>query len=286
MTSRSGARPLGGRLTREAKILLRSVERTARTAPYLTGPLRTFRFFQAVRRDPLARQPITGFRYGRLRFGIRPVDWYAMETILLKREYALLGRLFADRAPRTVIDAGAHVGLFAVYLLSSWPEAEVLSVEASPETFALLERNRLGNPGYAWRTHNAALWDEQGEVFFDSEGLSLGWHVSTLETPERVPAVRLDTLVDSMLAAGERVSLLKIDIEGAEERALASCPAVLDRADALVVEVHPACDREAIVRLLRARFPHLYDTAAPHQPFPVLVAERRPRSGAPFRLLA
>ncbi len=286
MTSAMPASESPGRLVRRAKAVLGPLKQAVMTAAHWTSPVETLRFFRAVRRDPLARQPVTRFRYARLRFGIRPVDWYGMKTILLQREYAFLGRLFADRAPRTVIDAGAHIGLFAVYLLSSWPEAEVFSIEASPETFALLERNREANPSYAWRARQFALWDEDGEVFFDSGGLSLGWHVSRLETGERVAALRLDTLLASHLRAGERVSLLKIDVEGAEERVLAACPEVLDRTDAVVIEVHPgACDQATVVRLLRARFPYLYEVSAPDQRFPVLVAERRPRPGAPFRPL-
>jgi FkbM family methyltransferase len=286
MSAAPGATALAPRRAREPRLFLRSVFWTARTARYLTGVVPTIGFFRTVRRNPLARHPVTEFRYGRLRFAIRPVDWYAMNSILLEREYGVLDLLFAQAPPRTVIDAGAHVGLFAVYLLSSWPEAQVLSVEASPDTFALLEKNREGNPGYAWRADQCALWDRDGEVSFDSGGLSMGWHVSTVETRERVPAARLDTYLANRLPGGERVSLLKIDIEGAEERALSACPEVLDRVDAVLVEIHPpSCDEEAVLRLLRGRFPRLYELGVPHQSFPVVVAARRPLAGAPLRPL-
>lgn len=268
------------------KLLRFALKRTVLTAPYWTDAVKTFRYFWAARQNKLARQPVTWFRYKQLRVGVRPVDWYIMESIILQQEYALLQPLLAGRPPGIVVDAGANIGLFSVYTLAEWPDAEVYAIEASPETYAALRGTHAANPGHAWHIHQYALWDADGEVAFETEGLSIGWRVSEA-AQVKVPAIRLDSFIQRCLPAGRRIALLKLDIEGAEAAVLQACPETLERVDAVLIEIHPQwCEAQAVIEVLRAAFPQVYDVATPNSHFPLVVASRWPVAAETFRPLA
>jgi hypothetical protein len=74
--------------------------------------------------------------------------------------------------------------------------------------------------------------------------------------PDRspVPARRLEGLIDELLPA-TRISLLKLDIEGAEERVLKSARGALAMVDSVVIEVHARrVSEENVLQLLREEF--------------------------------
>lgn len=268
------------------KLISSSLKRTALTAPYWTNVVQTFKYFLATRKNRLSRHPVTWFHYKRLLFGLRPIDWHIMESIVLQQEYALLKQLFSDHTPEIVIDAGANIGLFSVYILAMWPDAEIYAIEASPETYATLKQTQEKNLEYAWHTYQYALWDKNGEVPFESEGLCIAWHISEDNTKAQVPAIRLDSFINNALPQDERISLLKIDIEGAEGSALLACPDVLERVDSVLIEVHPhLCDQKAVTAILWDKFPYVYDVSTPNSYYPLFLSTRWPLSGSKFRLV-
>jgi FkbM family methyltransferase len=266
------------------KPLLSALKWTALTAAYWKNAVQTFGFFLATKKDNLKREPFTWFQHKGLNFGVRPIDWFAMESIMLEHEYHLVQHLFAHQPPTLVIDAGANIGLFSIYILATWPNAQIFSIEASPETFSVLQKNQKQNPRYTWYLFQYALWDKDGEVFFDDEGLSLGWHVVTGASTLRVPALRLDSFIKKNICPDTRISLLKMDIEGAEQTVLQACPEVLDRVEALLIEIHPnLCDQAAVISILKAKFAYIYNVASPDSHFPLLLANRKPLPIASFQ---
>src|SRR5206468_6442564 len=79
----------------------------------------------------------------------------------------------------------------------------------------------------------------------------------------RVPSLRLHDIL-----AREHVDLLKLDIEGAEDAVLADCEPVLDRVDAIVMDLHefdPSCRQapRVLERLTRAGFLYAVDEFVP-----------------------
>ena len=105
-----------------------------------------------------------------------------------------------------IIDAGANIGLFSIYALSAWPDVEIFAIEASPETYAVLRQTQEKNQSHAWHTYQYALWDKDGEVPFECEGFCLGWHISKDITKAKVPAIRLDSFINSTLSKDSRIS--------------------------------------------------------------------------------
>ena len=98
--------------------------------------------------------------YRGMRFLFRGRDLSALREVLTMQEYDFLTPLIAGGAP-VILDIGAHIGLFALWALQQNPASRLLSVEASPGTFALLAQNAaLGaQAGADWRILQRAACD-------------------------------------------------------------------------------------------------------------------------------
>jgi FkbM family methyltransferase len=63
-----------------------------------------------------------------------------------------------------VVDGGANIGLFSLYLLQRYPAARILAVEPAPKTFRHLQANMAAYQGVTVR--NCALGGEDGQMPF------------------------------------------------------------------------------------------------------------------------
>ena len=127
----------------------------------------------------------------------------------------------------TVVDAGANYGYFALLAAGLvGPGGRVLAVEANPAVADLLETSlELNGMRERSRVHRAALGDSSAGVlpFVVDPRRPMNAHLLRPKEergalPEghvlvEVPVTRLDDLV----APGERVDVMKVDIERAEE---------------------------------------------------------------------
>lgn len=158
-----------------------------------------------------------------------------------------------------VIDCGANVGCSAVYFLNRWPTARVIAIEPDGGNAALCRKNlaRYGNRAV---TVEAALWscDTQLRVARGTYRDGLDWSHQTLPCSEGESGdVRAVTMPSLIARFGlDRVALVKIDIEGAEEQVFnTDCDSWLARTDNLAIELHgPACEAALFNALSRFRF--------------------------------
>jgi FkbM family methyltransferase len=137
-----------------------------------------------------------------------------------------------------VVDVGANVGFFSLRF-ADWVGAEGLVVAIEPE-----ERNhaellrRVARRGYVERVaiHRAVADSTAGEVLLEVNPDHPGDH-KIGGAGIAIPALTVDSL---RTAIGRPVSLIKIDVQGAELRVLEGATSVLaaDR-PALFVEVDP-----------------------------------------------
>jgi FkbM family methyltransferase len=255
-----------------------AVMRMFLSAPYWDRGrlLPAFRYFMAVDGADTRVKFLNSFHFTGIKFDLRPMEWHLMQAILLEEEYGgPVARLFEQHPPSIIIDAGANVGMFSVYALAKWDKVNVLAVEPDPDTFALLEQNQKKNPSLNWRTFQYAFWETDGMISFESEDLSMAGHVSSDANGISVPSIRLDHFVEQYVQKDERISLLKMDIEGAEEAVLKASQGILNRVDAIVIEVHSEmCDESAVRDLLKREFGSVHDLFAPSTRYPVLLAYR------------
>lgn len=130
-----------------------------------------------------------------------------------------------------VIDVGAHIGTVALPLAAAG--CEVLAIEASPLNARLLRAGIARNGFRRVRVVEAAADAVAGRTPFVPNG---AWgQLAAWDHPYAVsvPAVRVDDLIDA--AAYERVALVKLDVEGAELRAIEGMTRLLARPDAPIV---------------------------------------------------
>lgn len=164
--------------------------------------------------------------------------WGAVKDNLILSEYER-GGISLREVTGTVVDAGAHVGLFSLRVA---PRAsKVIALEPHPINYALLRLNLLRNGLANVQPVQEALWHERGEVDL-CEGPRSGQGSLELEhgTAHRVSATSLDAVV----AESGPIDLLKLDIEGAEFDVLAGAsPETLRQVRSIAAELHMK-DRE------------------------------------------
>jgi FkbM family methyltransferase len=170
------------------------------------------------------------------------------------------------RPGAVVADVGANLGLFTLLAArSAGPEGHVHSFEPDPANASALARSVKAN-GYGTVTiHRAAVAEACGTIPLYLRAEHRGDHriyrPPTREGGERraieVPAVTLD----SLFGAEQRLDAVKLDIQGAEGRAIAGMGRTLDASPGLVLmfEFWPeglrqcGTDPRALLEGLRAR---------------------------------
>ena len=164
-------------------------------------------------------------------------DIVTLDEVFYQETYAfpdaVAARLQALSRPPRILDLGANIGLFGVFVLGDFPGARVTAIEADPANAAVLRRCAAANSSRGeWEVVEAAASDRDGELSFAAGGYSLSHAAVPGETGSPVRAV--DALL--YLAAAD---LVKMDIEGGEGTILAD-PRLEEAAPpALVVEYHP-----------------------------------------------
>jgi FkbM family methyltransferase len=167
-----------------------------------------------------------------LRF--REQDIYVIGEILHDRAY----RIHSELPPRPVIvDAGANIGVAALWLASRYPGAKLHCFEPESRSFALLEHNLRQLPGA--RSERSALGADPGTVsLYVSENGSVHSIFET-ESPPRVEVVRSARLGDYMERNRiGRVDLLKVDVEGSEMAILRGLGVHIAQVGVIVGELH------------------------------------------------
>jgi len=166
-------------------------------------------------------------------------DIGVFRQVFAQREYRCLDDL---RTAGLILDCGANVGYSSAYFLSRFPQATVICVEPDPANFAELEANLAPYPG-RWRGIRAAVWSRPTGLVLAETNSGAGWEWARQVRPARAgetPTIRatdISTLLDE--SGFQHISLLKVDVEGAEEVLFASnYERWLGRVENLVIELH------------------------------------------------
>jgi len=152
---------------------------------------------------------------------------YEAESLFAARSLLPPGGVF--------VDAGANSGLYTVFASALLgPSGRIIAIEPSAREFGRLEANVALNRIANIRLVRAALAEAAGEVALRvaephfSGHNTLAPHFAydpvNLQSVETVPAITLD----SLMAGERRCDLVKMDIEGAEMRALQGAVRVLE----------------------------------------------------------
>jgi FkbM family methyltransferase len=148
--------------------------------------------------------------------------------------------------PHTVIDVGANVGQFSVAVDRLYPEATVYPVEPDPRTAARLKAN-VGKR-LAKNVRTTAVGDYVGTASFHvnsdtqvSSLLNLGKdRLESFPKSQVVESVTVPvTTLDAIFGADELASpiLIKIDVQGFEDRVINGAKMLLERTKWVLMEV-------------------------------------------------
>jgi FkbM family methyltransferase len=129
---------------------------------------------------------------------------------------------FADPGD-TLLDIGANIGYVSSCFLKNVPDSKVVAVEPQPDVLAMLKTNldRFGRS----KIYPYAISDQDGEAWFQIDRHNMGAgrlingapndHSISIKT-RTADSLFFDTNI-------ERIDLVKIDAEGAEEAIIRSC---------------------------------------------------------------
>lgn len=155
-------------------------------------------------------------------------------------EAALIVDMLEELEPDdTVLDVGAHIGYHACFAAEATPSGGVIAVEAHPLNAHEIVRNSRLNE-HDIEVQSFALSNETGVAELAISGPDVGGSTHSLQ----------ETSTDSISVSTHRAddvldvtpSVIKIDVEGAEQRVLEGMPEILSDDDCRVVycELHHA----------------------------------------------
>ena len=193
------------------------------------------------------------FKIGACECQARKEDWLAMREVFIEDEYQAVDQLFPVNTAPKVLDLGANIGCFALRVFRSYPNAQVISLEAADDTFKVLDNNRTVNAALNWETLNLAVWGEDKEVSLLRRGISVSHQVIDGAGEETVQGISLDMLLNKLDWDG--VDLIKMDIEGGEESVIPGALDVLRRTRFLIIEIHnDRIDSSPVLATLKSAF--------------------------------
>lgn len=240
------------------KMCSRVKQRMDRLAPFMGPRLSVFTYLAKAKFNKGLEGNAV---YSGMPFSFYPSDMSAIWEVLGEKEYSFLSPLLKNTKNPVLLDVGAHIGLFAYWAFGENPQSSVLSIEASPSTFRTLSGNAAkAHKGKSWNVIHAAAWKDDSKISFATSGDSMGHRVSEDNGSEEVQGMPLSRMVDMLCSqTGEdRITLLKIDIEGSEESFLSAGEASLSKIDAVVIELHPKlCNADLVRGILARNYTHV-----------------------------
>jgi FkbM family methyltransferase len=164
------------------------------------------------------------------------------------------------RQVRVVIDAGANIGLSGIVFANLFPAARIVCIEPDPINFTLLRMNIAPYPNIVALC--AGLWNSNTALRIQNpHGPTYGYRTAPAAqySDDTIPGISVPELLKSI--GDERISLLKVDIEGAESEVFAEgTTSWLAKVDAIMIELHehlaPGCSQS----FYRALAPYSFRT--------------------------
>lgn len=175
---------------------------------------------------------------------VRSSDVLAFHQIFTFKEYGMnLGF-----TPSFIVDAGANIGLSAIYFSNKFPEATILAIEPERSNFKLLEQNTAFYPKIA--LEKKALHSQSNIVLDIVDGGYGNWGFVTKKVEQDMQQEVIDQVntisIDDILIRYNLLYLdvLKIDIEGGEKDLFASnYENWLPKTKCIIIELHDGINK-------------------------------------------
>ena len=141
-----------------------------------------------------------------------------------------------------IVDCGANVGCSSAWFLTKFPQSSVVAIEPDSGNFLSLQRN-LAPYGDRTNAVRAGIWSHRAKLAVVQENYRDGreWSRQVRECEDGESEDILGIDINSILqeSGHERISILKMDIEGAEAVVFSkSFDKWLHKVDAIAIELH------------------------------------------------
>lgn len=166
-------------------------------------------------------------------------DIKVFSQIFIDREYSCLDEIVNVDY---IVDCGANVGYSSAYFLGRFPQAKVICIEPDPDNFAILEKNMAPYKDRV-KLICSGLWSHPTGLKFSEETYRDGaaWSVQVRECrSDEIPEMQAIDIGSLLKELGcQKISILKMDIEGAEAIVFSSnYESWLPCVDNMVIELH------------------------------------------------
>jgi len=146
--------------------------------------------------------------------------------------------------PLTIVDAGAHIGLFSVLMKNKFPDARVICIEPDKSNYETLTKNLSGYTKV--QTVQAGLWNKITQLELVDRYNAGHSALTVRENAEHgtIPGVTIASLMEKF--GLKTIDVLKIDIETSEKRVfLENYEIWLPKVRMIIIELHdwlePGC---------------------------------------------
>jgi FkbM family methyltransferase len=161
-------------------------------------------------------------------------DYYTFDQVFLRDQY----NIHFPFEPTTILDAGANIGLAAVYFSHRYPQAIVVAIEPSSDNFAVLQKNIA--PYQNIKAYCKGLWNKDVHLeIINTDGVQNAFMVAetTADNPRALPAISIDSIMREQ--NWNSIDILKVDIEGSEKEVFElNYENWLPKCKAIVIELH------------------------------------------------
>lgn len=171
----------------------------------------------------------------------------------------------AKKQNLTVIDVGAHIGGFSVFLHQHASVKKIVCVEPIPANVALLKKNiSLNSLGPVSVIYAGALWITNGTLRLHHNDNTANSGILSKGKIIKVPCMTLHALLKKNNLRS--LDVLKLDCEGAEFEILQQAQNILPKICWILMEYHPSPERtyQDILRLVSEKFAVTYHHPKEH----------------------
>lgn len=216
--------------------------------PARFGLLAGLRLFFKIR---LSRSKgIISFRIPKLPHEIflrrQTTDFYVFEEVFIDEVY----KTHVKTNAAYIIDAGANIGLAALYFQRAFPGSRIISIEPESSNFELLQLNTSKYSNI--ERYQKGLWNKKCalKITETNEG---NWGFMVEETTDKIGAIEAiavsDLLEDHPTSV---IDIFKIDIEGSEKEVFEGNGDWIPKTKKIIVEVHENLRKGATDAVLSA----------------------------------
>ncbi len=152
---------------------------------------------------------------------------------------------------RTIVDAGANIGLASIIFGNKYPQAQISAIEPDKGNFELMKRNVAP---YQVKTFRAGVWNKSTNLEVKDNGHGAwAYTVEEVEHPteDSISGISINDVMDQ--SGFERIDLLKIDIEGSEREVFAEgYDRWLPKTRYIIIELHDGMRKGASTSVFKA----------------------------------